>query len=125
AYVRAGSRRLPVRRAGELGTQPEAGVRQMRTPPIDARLRGVADAVDAHRISRREFVRKAAIVTGSAAAGLHTLRSMASAQAKPKMRAWLFKSCVTDCNDVLAKHVEHRAAERKVDSESHWPESGA
>jgi multiple sugar transport system substrate-binding protein len=91
---------------------------------MDRRIASLAEQVEAHVISRREFVRKAAIVTGSAAVGLHTLRSMAGAQAKPKLRVWLFKSFVTDCNEILAKHVEQWAAERKVDVEFDWATFG-
>jgi ABC-type glycerol-3-phosphate transport system substrate-binding protein len=74
--------------------------------------------------SRREFLRRAAIVTGGTAAGLDALRSMASAQAKPKLRIWLFKSFVTDCNDILARHIEAWAKERKVDVEFDWATFG-
>ena len=91
---------------------------------MDQRLRGLAEQLDAGLMSRREFVRRAAVVTGGTAAGLHALRSMASAQARPKMRVWLFKSFVTDCNEVLARHVEAWAKERKVDVEFDWATFG-
>ena len=91
---------------------------------MERRIRGLAEQVEAHVISRREFVRKAALITGSTAAGLHVLASMASAQAKPKLRVWLFKTFVTDCNEILAKHVEQWAAERKVDVEFDWATFG-
>ena len=91
---------------------------------MDQRLRSFAEQLDAGLMSRREFVRRATIVTGGTAAGLHALRSMASAQARPKLRVWLFKSFVTDCNEVLAKHVEAWAKERKVDVEFDWATFG-
>ena len=49
---------------------------------------------------------------------------MASAQARPKLRVWLFKSFVTAGNDVLAKHVEAWAKERNVDVELDWATFG-
>ena len=91
---------------------------------MDRRITSLTEQVEAHQISRREFVRQTAIVTGSTAAGLHALRSMAGAQGKPKMRVWLFKSFVTDCNEILAKHVEQWAAERKVEVEFDWATFG-
>src|SRR5258706_6837384 len=91
---------------------------------MERSLRPLAEQVDAGRMSRREFLRRSAIVTGSTAAGLHVLGSMASAQAHPKLRVWLFKSFVTDCNEVLAKHVEAWAKERKVDVEFDWATFG-
>jgi multiple sugar transport system substrate-binding protein len=90
----------------------------------DPRLRQAAEQLDAGRIARREFLRRAAIVTGGTAAGLDVLRSMASAQAKPKLRVWLFKSFVTAGNDVLTKHVEAWAKERNVDVEMDWATFG-
>ena len=91
---------------------------------IDARLRSDAEKLDAGRIARREFLRRAAVVTGGTAAGLQALRSMASAQAKPKLRVWLFKSFVTAANDVLAGHIEAWAKERNVEVELDWATFG-
>ena len=62
--------------------------------------------------------------TGGTAVGLDVLKSMASAQAKPKLRVWLFKSFVTAGNDVLAEHVEAWAKERNVDVEMDWATFG-
>src|SRR2546422_7942831 len=90
---------------------------------MDSRLRGLAEQLDAHEISRREFLRRSAIVTSSTAAGLHVLGSMAHAQG-PKLRVWLFKSYVTAGNDILAKQVEAWAAERKVQVELDWATFG-
>ena len=90
----------------------------------DPRLRKAAEALDAGLIARREFLRRAAVVTGGTAVGLDVLKSMASAQAKPKLRVWLFKSFVTAGNDVLAKHVEAWAKERNVDVEMDWATFG-
>ena len=91
---------------------------------IDARLRSDAEKLDAGRIARREFLRRAAVVTGGTAAGLHALRSMAGAQAKPKLRVWLFKSFVTAANDVLTRHIEAWAKERNVEVELDWATFG-
>jgi multiple sugar transport system substrate-binding protein len=91
---------------------------------MDQRIQGLADQLDAGLMSRREFVRRSTILTGSAAAGLHVLRGMASAQARPKMRIWLFKSFVTDCNEILAKHIEQWAKERNVEVEFDWATFG-
>ena len=90
----------------------------------DPRLRQAAEKLDAGLIARREFLRRAAVVTGGTAAGLDVLKSMASAQAKPKLRVWLFKSFVTAGNDVLARHVEAWSKERKVDVELDWATFG-
>src|SRR6185503_11352234 len=90
----------------------------------DARLRSVAEKLDAGLIARREFLRRAAVVTGGTAAGLGVLRSMASAQAKPKLRVWLFKSFVTRANDVLARHIETWAKEKHVEVELDWATFG-
>jgi ABC-type glycerol-3-phosphate transport system substrate-binding protein len=49
---------------------------------------------------------------------------MASAQAKPKLRVWLFKSFVTAGNDVLARHVEAWGKERNVEIEVDWATFG-
>src|SRR2546422_3511493 len=86
---------------------------------MDSRLRGLAEQLDAHEISRREFLRRSAVITGGAAAGLHVLGSMAHAQG-PKLRVWLFKSYVTAGNDILAKKVEAGAAARKAHVEFDW-----
>ena len=40
------------------------------------------------------------------------------------MRVWLFKSFVTDCNDILAKQIEAWAKERKVEVEFDWATFG-
>ena len=90
---------------------------------MDRRIRQLAEQVDAHHISRREFVRRTALITGSTAVGLGVLRSMAHAQGA-KMRVWLFKSYVTGGNDILAKQVEGWAAERKVHVEFDWATFG-
>ena len=90
----------------------------------DARLRSLTEKLDAGLIARREFLRRAAVVTGGTAAGLGVLRSMASAQSKAKLRVWLFKSFVTAGNDVLAKHVEAWAKERNVEVEMDWATFG-
>ena len=91
---------------------------------MDQRLRHLAEQLDAGLIARREFLRKAAVVTGGAAAGLATLRTMASAQPKTKLRVWLFKSFVTNANDVLGRQIEAWAKERGVDVELDWATFG-
>jgi ABC-type glycerol-3-phosphate transport system substrate-binding protein len=91
---------------------------------MDRRLKGLAERLDANQIARREFLRKAAVITGGTAAGLDALRSMAGAQSKTKLRVWLFKSFVTAGNDVLAKQVEAWAKEHKVDVETDWATFG-
>jgi len=91
---------------------------------MDSRLRGLAEQVAANEISRRQFLRQAAIITGGTAAGTHVLRSMASAQGKPKLRIWLFKSFVTAGNEVLQKQIEAWAKERNVDIETDWATFG-
>jgi len=90
----------------------------------DARLRSLAEKLDGGVIARREFLHRAAVVTGGTAAGLAALRSMASAQAKPKLRVWLFKSFVTGANDVLARHIETWAKEKNVEVELDWATFG-
>ena len=90
----------------------------------DARLCSLAEKLDGGLIARREFLRRAAIVTGGTAAGLDVLRTMASAQAKPKLRVWLFKSFVTGANDVLTRHIEAWAKERNVEIELDWATFG-
>ncbi len=87
---------------------------------MDTRLKNLAEQLDAGLIARREFLRKAAVITGGTAAGLHALRGMAPAQAKTKLRVWLFKSFVTAGNDVLAKQVEAWAKEKNVEVEMDW-----
>ena len=68
--------------------------------PTDARLKSLAEQLDAGLIARREFLRKSAVLTGGTAAGLAALRGMAPAQPKAKLRIWLFKSYVTAGNDI-------------------------
>src|SRR5215470_11153323 len=87
---------------------------------MDSRLKDLAERLDAGLIGRREFLRKAAVVTGGSAAGLAVLRRMAHAQSGTKLRIWLFKSYVTAGNDVLAKQVEAWASERKVQVDMDW-----
>jgi multiple sugar transport system substrate-binding protein len=91
---------------------------------MDRRISDLADQLAAGRIGRREFLRKAAVVTGGTAAGLGVLRSMAHAQPKTKLRVWLFKSFVTAGNDVLARQVEAWAKERNVEVETDWATFG-
>ena len=91
---------------------------------MDSRVRNLADQLAAGLIARREFLRQAAIITGGTAAGLHVLRRMASAQARPKLRVWLFKSFVTAGNDALARQIENWGKERKVDVELDWATFG-
>lgn len=91
---------------------------------MDSRLHRLAEQLDAGLLARRQFLREAAIVTGGTAAGLATLRSMAGAQPRTKLRVWLFKSYVTGGNDILAKQVEAWAKERKVDVEFDWATFG-
>jgi multiple sugar transport system substrate-binding protein len=91
---------------------------------VDSRLRSVAEELDAGLIARRKFLRLAAVMTGSTAAGLHVLRRMAQAQSGPKLRVWLFKSFVSAGNDILARHVETWAKERKVQVELDWATFG-
>ena len=90
---------------------------------MDRRIRQLAEQVDANQISRREFVRRTAVITGGTAVGLSVLGKMAEAQG-PKLRVWLFKSFVTDSNDILAKQVEAWAKERKVQVEMDWATFG-
>ena len=91
---------------------------------MDSRLRSLAEQLDANQIARREFLRKAAVITGGSAAGLHALNQMAHAQAKTKLRVWLFKSFVTGANDVIAKHIETWAKEKNVEVEMDWATFG-
>jgi multiple sugar transport system substrate-binding protein len=91
---------------------------------MDSRLKNLAEQLDAGLIARREFLRGAAVITGGTLAGLDALRTMAHAQSGPKLRVWLFKSFVTAGNDILAKHVEAWAKERKVQVETDWATFG-
>jgi multiple sugar transport system substrate-binding protein len=91
---------------------------------MDRRLSDLADQLAAGRIARREFLRRASILTGGTAAGLHVLRRMATAQSGPKLRVWLFKSYVTAGNDILARQVEEWGKERKVQLEFDWATFG-
>ena len=91
---------------------------------MDYRLRHLAEQLDAGLIARREFLRKAAVITGGTAAGVAALNKMAGAQSGTKVRVWLFKSFVTASNDILAKQVEAWAAERKVQVEMDWATFG-
>ena len=91
---------------------------------MDTRLKHLAEQLDAGLIARREFLRRAAIVTGGTAAGLHALRTMAPAQAKTKLRLWLFKSFVTAGNDVVAKQIETWAKDKNVEVEMDWATFG-
>ncbi|MEX2221268.1 MAG: extracellular solute-binding protein [Candidatus Rokuibacteriota bacterium] len=91
---------------------------------MDNRLKNLADQLDAGLIARREFLRKAAVITGGTAAGLHALRGMAPAQAKGKLRVWLFKSFVTAGNDVVARHAEAWGKEKNVEVEMDWATFG-
>src|SRR3989442_13904452 len=79
---------------------------------MDRRLTDLADQLAAGLMARREFLRKAAVITGGTAAGLGVLNTMAHAQG-PKLPVWLFKSHVTAGNDNLARQVEDRAEGRK------------
>src|SRR5258708_17762408 len=83
---------------------------------MDRRLADLADRLAAGLIARREFLRKAAVITGGTAAGLGVLNTMAHAQG-PKLRVWLFKSYVTAGNDILARQVGDWAQERTVKRE--------
>jgi multiple sugar transport system substrate-binding protein len=91
---------------------------------MDSRLKNLADQLAAGLMARREFLRKAAVVTGGTAAGLGVLKRMAHAQSGPKLRVWLFKSYVTGGNDILARQVEEWAKERKVQVEFDWATFG-
>jgi hypothetical protein len=91
---------------------------------MDSRLRSLAEQLDANQIARREFLRKAAIITGGTTAGLSVLNKMAHAQAKTKLRVWLFKSFVTGANEVIARHIEAWAKEKNVDVEMDWATFG-
>ena len=91
---------------------------------MDHRLRDLAERLDAGLIARREFLRKAAVITGGTVAGLDALRGMASAQAKAKLRVWLFKSFVTNANDILGRQIEAWGKERNVDVEMDWATFG-
>jgi len=90
---------------------------------MNRRIRQLAEQLDANQISRREFVRRAAVITGGTAVGLSVMNKMAHAQG-PKLRVWLFKSYVTGGNDILARQVEEWAKERKVQIEFDWATFG-
>src|SRR3970282_2515240 len=90
---------------------------------MDRRIRQLAELLDANQISRREFVRRAAVITGGTAAGLSVMNTMAHAQG-PKLRVWLFKSYVTGGHDILARQGEEWAKERKVQVEFDWATFG-
>ena len=90
---------------------------------MDRRIRQLAEQLDANQISRREFVRKTAVITGGTAVGLSVMNKMAHAQG-PKLRVWLFKSFVTDGNEILARQIEAWAKERKVQVEMDWATFG-
>src|ERR1700675_4470286 len=91
---------------------------------MDTRLKDLAEKLDAGLIARREFLRKAAVVTGGTAVGLKALEGMAGAQSQTKLRVWLFKSFVTAGNEVLEKQVQNWAKDRKVTAEIDWATFG-
>jgi multiple sugar transport system substrate-binding protein len=91
---------------------------------MDSQLNDLAAKLDAGFIGRREFLRKATVVTGGTAAGLKVLERMATAQSPTKVRVWLFKSFVTAGNDVLQKQVENWAKDRKVTADIDWATFG-
>ena len=92
---------------------------------MDRRIAALAEQVEANVISRRQV---------SPAGGDHHRRHRRRARTccarwrarrrRPKLRVWLFKSFVTDCNEILAKHIEAWAKERKVDVEFDWATFG-
>src|SRR5207248_6812931 len=87
---------------GGPGGGPPCRWRYTRVPQgglMDRRLADLADRLAAGLMARREFLRKAAVITGGTAAGLGVLNTMAHAQG-PKLRVWLFKSYVTAGNDI-------------------------
>ena len=91
---------------------------------MDKRIRGLAEQLDAGMISRREFLRRVAAITGGTAVGMQVLGQMAHAQGRPKVRVWLFKSFVTAGNEILARQIEAWAKERKVQVEMDWATFG-
>ena len=91
---------------------------------MDNRLKDLAEKLDAGLIARREFLRKAAVVTGGTAVGLKALEGIAGAQSPTKVRVWLFKSFVTAGNDVLEKQIQNWAKDRKVTAEIDWATFG-
>jgi multiple sugar transport system substrate-binding protein len=91
---------------------------------MDRKIKDLAEQLDAGLIGRREFLRKTAIVTGGTAAGLKALEGMAGAQSQTKLRVWLFKSFVTDGNEVLEKQIQTWAKDRKVTAEIDWATFG-
>jgi multiple sugar transport system substrate-binding protein len=91
---------------------------------MDTKLKNLAEQLDAGLVGRREFLRKAAVVTGGTAAGLKALEGMARAQSGTKLRVWLFKSFVTSGNEVLEKQIQNWAKDRKVTAEIDWATFG-
>jgi len=91
---------------------------------MDSRVKDLAERLDAGLIARREFLRRAAAVTGGTAAGLKALERVASAQSGTKIRIWLFKSFVTAGNEVLEKQIQSWAKDRKVTAEIDWATFG-
>lgn len=91
---------------------------------MDKRLRALAEQLEAGLIARRQFLRQAALIAGSTAAGLHLLRRVSPAQGRTRLRVWLFKSFVTAGNDVLARQIEAWGRERQVDVELDWATFG-
>ena len=91
---------------------------------MDNRLKDLAEKLDSGLIARREFLRKAAVVTGGTAVGLKALEGIAGAQSPTKVRVWLFKSFVTAGNDVLEKQIQNWAKDRKVTAEIDWATFG-
>jgi multiple sugar transport system substrate-binding protein len=91
---------------------------------MDTKLKDLAEQLDAGLVGRREFLRKAAVVTGGTAAGLKALEGMARAQSGTKLRVWLFKSFVTSGNEVLEKQIQNWAKDRKVTAEIDWATFG-
>src|SRR5436189_1231900 len=91
---------------------------------MDSRLKDLAERLEAGLIARREFLRKAAVVTGGTAAGLKALEGMAGAQSPTKLRIWLFFFKQKTAYEILAKQVESWAAERKVQVEFDWATFG-
>jgi multiple sugar transport system substrate-binding protein len=88
------------------------------------KLKELSEQLDAGLVGRREFLRKAAVVTGGTAAGLKALEGMARAQSGTKLRVWLFKSFVTAGNEVLEKQIQNWAKDRKVTAEIDWATFG-
>jgi multiple sugar transport system substrate-binding protein len=91
---------------------------------MDRRLNNLAAQLDAGLVGRREFLHRAAVITGGTVAGLTVLKSMATAQSSTKLRVWLFKSFVTAGNDVLEKQIQNWAKDRKVTADIDWATFG-